>query len=80
MPQLELKTIKKAGETEQDVFQRLRRDAEKAKNRIMSEGNMVRVFDSTPAMQTVGDELICRWHYKQYPFDSGADLSASKEE
>ena len=79
MPQLEIKTTRQASETEQDVFLRLRRDAEKVKDRIMFMGDTIKVFDKTPAIQTVGEHFICRWHYKQYSNDSGASLGASKE-
>ena len=67
MPQLKLQTIQKSTETEEQVFDRLRKKAEREKQNILSEDGFVRVFDSTPAMQRDGNRIICQWKYKQYP-------------
>ena len=81
MPQLELETYQRPNETEAQVFERLRTRAENKKSEILSQDDAIRVFDRSPAMQVIGKRVRCQWKYKQYPnFDSGADLSASKEE
>ena len=80
MPQIEIVTSIKPGETEADAITKLRYVASRAKERTLARTDAIRTFDSTPAIQTLGDKVILRWHYKQYPFDSGASLDASKEE
>ena len=78
MPQLKLTTIKKPNETNVQVLERLRQEAEVEKEKIMSQGGAIRMFDGTPAMQILGNEVSCRWKYKQYPLSS-ADFSAKEE-
>lgn len=67
MPQLKLKTIWKNNENEQQVFERLRKKAEVEKQKILSQDDAIKVFDSMPAMQKGGGKVICTWKYKQYP-------------
>jgi len=67
VPQIQLETLRKGSESEVQVWNRLRKDAENEKLRILSQTDACRIFDSTPAMQTIGDKVILRWSYKQYP-------------
>ena len=80
MPQIEIVTNMQPGETEAEAIAKLRFVASRVKERASVRTDAIRTFDSTPAIQTLGDKVILRWHYKQYPLDSGASLDASKEE
>jgi len=67
MPQIEVTTGRRAGEPESRAIERARYIAGRAKTKMLSRPDAIRVFDGTPAIQTIGDEVILRWHYKQYP-------------
>lgn len=67
MPQIEVTTGLRNGEPEPCAIKRLNSIAGKMKSKLVNRTDAIRMFDNTPAIQRVGDKVILRWHYKQYP-------------